>query len=151
MKIAVIGMPGSGKSTLASSPEYQGFEVWDMDNIIEVEQGMSIAAFFLKYGEQKFRELECKILERALRSDVERLLLLCGGGIVETEYARELLRRFDTVRYLRVDFPTLVERLSMPEERGKRPLLNAESDDEWKKRLNALYLRRTPWYEKLEK
>lgn len=151
MKIAVIGMPGAGKSTLASSSEYQGYEIWDMDHIIEWEQGMSIAAFFSSYGEAAFRRLECQLLERALSSNAERLLLLCGGGVVETADARKLLRKFDSVKYLRVDFDTLVSRLSRPEERSKRPLLCAGADDEWKTRLWELYQRRIPWYEEVEK
>lgn len=150
MKIAVIGMPGAGKSTLASSPEYQGFEVWDTDSIIETEQGMSIAAFFVRFGESRFRDLECEILQRALQNSAENLLVLCGGGVVETEKARELLRKFDVVKYLRVDFDILVGRLCIEEEREKRPLLCFGTDAEWIERLRDMYNRRVPWFEELE-
>ena len=79
--IVLIGMPSSGKSTvgrLLASRLGQRFV--DTDELITERIGMSIAEYFEKYGEAKFREVECEVIrEFATESSI---IIATGGGAV---------------------------------------------------------------------
>ena len=55
----IIGFMGSGKSTISSLLDENYI---DMDALIIEHIGMSIADFFAKEGEAKFREIESQVL-----------------------------------------------------------------------------------------
>lgn len=104
---------GSGKSTLgrilASSLDW---EFVDLDQAITHEVGSSIPEIFEQYGEQHFRDLEARVLAKALDGTRERVIS-CGGGIIVRPENRERLGRVATV-FLEEDMDLMYRRTRGP-------------------------------------
>lgn len=98
--IVLIGMRCAGKSTLARSGAASLGPNWrhvDLDRELEKEQGCSIADVISKNGWPGFRDLEARLLKASLStlSPLRRgHIISCGGGVVETEEAREILKNY---------------------------------------------------------
>lgn len=90
--LVLIGMPGAGKTAVSKAlARLSGRPVYDMDLLLAQRTGMSIQAFFARYGEKRFRELEHALLcELGKKSGV---ILDCGGGVVTREDNRFPLRQ----------------------------------------------------------
>ena len=99
----IIGFMGSGKSTISSLLDENYI---DMDALITEHIGMSIADFFAKEGEAKFREIESQVLAELADSDQ---VISTGGGVVINPINREILARNPETIYLKSDFETLYE------------------------------------------
>jgi len=105
--IALIGMPGCGKSTvgalLAHAME-RSFE--DIDERILAVAGKSIPQIFAEEGEEKFRQLETRILgEEAKKSG---MVLATGGGVVTRPENLDLLRQNSFIVYLKRELDELI-------------------------------------------
>ena len=125
LPIALVGVSGAGKSTVAPllAARLHGAHA-DLDARIEHRAALRIRELFATRGEVAFRELEAAELGRAL--DEGACVIACGGGIVETAAARQLLvERCHTV-WLEVDVSEALRR--MGEGRDERPLLGADPD-----------------------
>src|SRR2546423_9885228 len=75
----LIGFMGSGKTYWGKKwAEKSGIDYFDVDEIVEQEQGKTIAQIFEQDGEDKFRELETI----ALRSFAgkKNMIIATGGG-----------------------------------------------------------------------
>lgn len=127
---------GAGKTTLARqlSSEYV-----DSDEYIAKKVNLKVPDFIEKFGISEFRKLEEEVLPELIGSYP---VIATGGGIIESEKNRELLRKEKNVIYLKADFETLVERLKKDSE-NVRPLF--ENIETLKKR----YEERLPIYEEL--
>ncbi|HRX50674.1 MAG TPA: shikimate kinase [Candidatus Krumholzibacteria bacterium] len=140
MWLSLIGFMGSGKSSVAAAlAERAVADALDLDALIEARAGRSVAAVFDAEGEAGFRDLEAAVLAD-LPAD-EELILACGGGVVEREENRELLRRRGVVVWLDAPWEALLGRLEQVDLTA-RPLLR---DGDWA-RVEALYHRRRPLY-----
>jgi shikimate kinase/3-dehydroquinate synthase len=130
----LVGFMGAGKTTLGlEAAERLGRELEDVDAAIE-RRGTPIPDVFERDGEAAFRRLELEEL-RTLLAREERLVLALGGGAVETEEVRELLRSAFVV-WLDVDPATAWDRV-----RGSdRPNARDEAS------FHALWERRQPLY-----
>ena len=65
MKIILIGLMGAGKTTIGKELSNKlNLRFIDMDDEIEKQSKMSIVDIFEKYGENRFREIESKLLEK---------------------------------------------------------------------------------------
>ncbi len=90
--IVLIGMPGCGKSTVgAILAEMLGRTLVDTDEQIRQEAGCSIPEIFAQAGEEGFRHLETRVLERFGRES--GLILSTGGGCVTRQENYPLLCR----------------------------------------------------------
>jgi len=79
MKIFLIGFMGSGKSYWGKLWSKQtGLRFYDLDEVIEKEQGKTIAAIFEKEGEAFFRKAETIALQPF--SEKDNCIIACGGG-----------------------------------------------------------------------
>ena len=79
--IVLIGMPSSGKSTVGRLLASRlGRRFVDTDELITERIGMSIAEYFEKCGEAKFREVECEVIQELSTED--SLVIATGGGAV---------------------------------------------------------------------
>src|SRR5436305_34721 len=132
--LVLVGFMGAGKSTIGVEVARRlGRELVDVDKELEERIGR-IDAFFERSGEAAFREVEAKTIEVALRDRVPRVIGV-GGGAVETDTVRELLRD-EVVVLLDVDVDSAWERA-----RGTdRPL--AQDEAEFRRR----YEHRQPLY-----
>ncbi|MCB9832658.1 MAG: 3-phosphoshikimate 1-carboxyvinyltransferase [Planctomycetes bacterium] len=135
--IALVGMRAAGKSRLARELGARlAIEVVDSDEIFVRERG-AIADFVARSGWPAFRELEATIIARELRSG--RVLAL-GGGALESEATRDLLREAAIVVHLDEDLATIRERIGRD---GDRPSLTGRGSVE---ELDEVHARRRPVY-----
>lgn len=125
MKIILIGLMGAGKTTIGKELSNKlNLRFIDMDDEIEKQSEMSIVDIFEKYGENRFREIESKLLEKiALEDDI---IISTGGGIIKIDDNRKLLKKQDNVVFLNGSIDTLVKNVS--NDIYKRPLLKDSTD-----------------------
>lgn len=139
--ICLIGFMGSGKSTLAPYlSELLEREHFDMDKLLEERFAMSIDEYFQKYGEERFRKEEAKLLKELSGKES---LLSPGGGVVLREENRSCLKENFYTIYIKVSPDTVLNRLS----KGKnlRPLLEGKMNS---KDIGEMMEKRRAYYEK---
>lgn len=90
-RIALIGMRGVGKSTLGPLlAERLGIPFVELSREIQREAGVAVTEIFNLYGQQGYRQLERRCLERAIVAH-PKMVLATGGGIVATPGTYELM------------------------------------------------------------
>jgi shikimate kinase/3-dehydroquinate synthase len=133
--IALVGFMGAGKTTRGEEvASHVGRRFVDIDREIE-KGGDSIATIFERDGESAFRAAEASALGRVLATG-EKLVVALGGGALETDETRALLRETAFVVWLPVDPATAWNRVSGSD----RPLARNEAA------FAALWERRQPLY-----
>ena len=120
--LALLGFMGSGKSTLAPKiAERCGWQAYEMDQLLEEKFAMRIEEFFRKFGEERFRREEAKLL-RSLSG--KEHVLSPGGGVVLREENRKVLKEHFFSIYIKVSPETVLKRLA--EGKNVRPLLQGK-------------------------
>ncbi len=138
--IALVGLMGAGKSVVARAlGERLGAAVADLDSMLEAEAGCTITELFERDGEPAFRRRETRLLDQALAAGAD--VVACGGGIVLTPAAREVLRARCRTVWLEVTPEEAARRLR--QRLATRPLL-AGADP--RARLETLLAERAPLY-----
>jgi len=118
--IVFLGMMGCGKSAIGKMVARKlGLEFVDADAEIELAAGRPVRDIFADYGEEEFRRLEVKVIERVLSQG--QVLLALGGGAFMSEAVREAIARQGLSVWLKADLELLLERVSRRP--NKRPLL----------------------------
>ncbi|MDY5906864.1 MAG: type I 3-dehydroquinate dehydratase [Anaerovoracaceae bacterium] len=119
--VILIGFMGTGKTTVARRiAEKTGYDIKEMDEMIENDMGMSVAQIFQDYGEPYFRDLESDMAQRVAAS--ERVVISCGGGTVLRQKNVDALRSSGSIVLLRAKPETVLERVK--KNGDKRPLLS---------------------------
>lgn len=138
MSIVFIGFMAAGKSTVGREIADKSRKKWiDTDEWIEDTVGMKIPEIFAKKGEEFFRQKEYEALCFAIE---HAEIITTGGGIVETENCREILKTHQNVYFLQAHPSVWRKRLG---DAASRPNANTRSRVE----LIQLYVKRLPWYE----
>jgi len=141
MKIILVGFTGVGKTTLGHMlAEALSADFIDMDSEIEKKERRSIPEIFQKSGEAYFRDLEFQTLQEVLKKDSTLSVVATGGGVVERESSRKILRG-KCVVYLKCKIEFIESRI---QELHERPILN---NLDWKKRFAV----REPYYKEVAK
>ena len=92
-RVALVGLRGAGKTTLGSALATElRLPFVELDREIEREAGISLSEVFLLYGQNGYRRIERRCLERVLDANVE-MVITVGGGIVSEPDAYDLLLR----------------------------------------------------------
>lgn len=134
--LVLTGFMGAGKSSSATRlAKALGRDAVDADHLVEQRAGVSIASYFERHGEAKFRELEESVIAELLASD-EPLVIALGGGALGSAKTRRALKRHLTV-YLEVPVDDSWARVR----KSKRPLARDQAA------FRALHAERTPVYE----
>ena len=132
LNVYLIGMMGTGKTTvgklLAKELNYRFF---DTDELIEAVAGKTIPEIFAEEGEEKFRDLESKVLNEV--SAYIKSAIATGGGIIQRQMNWSYLRQ-GLIIWLDTDLEIIQERL---ETDGSRPLAS---------KLKSLWSVRRPLY-----
>lgn len=143
MIIYLVGFMGSGKSTagkkLAAALRYRFV---DLDNMIEEETGLSIAAIFREKGEESFRISEMEILRMAGR--LKDTVISCGGGTPCFHDNMEFMNSTGLTIYLEMTPVQLKSRLSSAT--SKRPLVESLEGDELMKYITDTLADREHYY-----
>ena len=138
-RIVLVGFMAAGKSTVGRYlAGALGWDFHDLDEVVETQEGRTIAAIFAESGESFFREVEARVAEEYLTR--ERVVLATGGGwAAEPGRLRTLPGRTLTV-WLKVSPEEAVRRAGEGED---RPLLAGPDRVE---RAAALLRKRTSRY-----
>jgi len=121
--ILLVGMPGSGKTTRARQLAVErGVSFYEVDELLELKWGRSIAEFVEEHGWEKFREEEFSMVKSIVNEPVG--IISAGAGFFTTEEKVEFSLNHFEVLYLEVSIDELFKRLNTPTERAKRPLLS---------------------------
>src|SRR5699024_2429690 len=79
MRIYLLGFMGAGKTYWGQKLKFTlNLPFYDLDQVIEAEEGLSIPEIFENFGENHFRLLETEYLKKV--SESENVLVSCGGG-----------------------------------------------------------------------
>jgi shikimate kinase len=109
-RLYLIGYMGCGKSTIGKRLAKEKRWAWlDTDRFIENRFRKSISDIFSEYGEEKFREIEHKILLEV--SEYENVVISTGGGMPCFYNNMEIMNATGTTIYLKLDEKTLFSRL----------------------------------------
>jgi shikimate kinase len=137
--IILCGFMATGKSSIGRMlAKMTGYEFLDMDAAIEKEEGVSIPHIFAARGEQAFRALEARMVERI--ADSKGLVIATGGGTIVNPVNLEKLKSCGAVVTLTADIPTILQRAGSGED---RPMLQAEDRVE---RIQSLLQQRSSAY-----
>jgi shikimate kinase len=138
--IVIVGLMGAGKTSVGKLVAKKlGLPFVDSDSEIVKAAGCSVVDIFSIYGEDEFRRVEGKVIDRLL-SDSSIKVLSTGEGAFMIESVRNLAKRKAITIWLRADLSLLVKRTSFKE---TRPLLIASDS---KKILQRLIDERYPIY-----
>ncbi len=141
--IVLVGMMGAGKSVIGRMVAQKlGLLFVDADNEIEIAANRSIEEIFKHYGEEHFRDGECRVIERLLKNGP--CVLATGGGAYIEDNTRNIIQKNGLSIWLNADFNILWERVSR---RDHRPLLKADKPQEI---LKELIKNRYPIYDKAD-
>jgi shikimate kinase len=124
-------MPGVGKSYWAEQiAAHYGLQCIDLDDLIQVRCGMSIATFFERFGEEEFRKLERLTLAQVQEVFSSNCVIACGGGTPCYYDNLAKMRLKGKVVYLKGSLDYIYDRLN--KENHLRPLLKK---DDWEEKL----------------
>jgi len=144
--IAIIGFSATGKSVIAQRlAERLNWTFVDTDDEIVKLSGKTIHEIFKQDGEDKFRQLESKVLRQACHK--EKAVIATGGGAVVDPGNQKLLLDTSVVICLEAKPETIYQRLLHDTLYSTnpvvRPLLAGNSPLE---RIKELKTKRQPYY-----
>ncbi|MPZ76804.1 MAG: helix-turn-helix domain-containing protein [Deltaproteobacteria bacterium] len=138
--VSLVGMRGAGKTTvgnlLARSLKAPFYE---LDALIERDTGLSLAEIFDLEGENYYRAVEERVLQRVLKKAPG--VIAAGGGLVMNPTSLLLLKLNSFVVWLQASPEALIARVRA--EKDERPL---GAHPHVRKQLKAILDRRTPYY-----
>jgi len=92
-RVALVGLRGAGKTTLGNALAAElRVPFVELDREIERDAGIGLSEVFLLYGQNGYRRIERRCLERVLDAHAA-MVIAVGGGIVSEPDAYDLLLR----------------------------------------------------------
>ncbi|CAG7850201.1 Pentafunctional AROM polypeptide {ECO:0000255/HAMAP-Rule:MF_03143} Includes: RecName: Full=3-dehydroquinate synthase {ECO:0000255/HAMAP-Rule:MF_03143}; Short=DHQS {ECO:0000255/HAMAP-Rule:MF_03143}; {ECO:0000255/HAMAP-Rule:MF_03143}; Includes: RecName: Full=3-phosphoshikimate 1-carboxyvinyltransferase {ECO:0000255/HAMAP-Rule:MF_03143}; {ECO:0000255/HAMAP-Rule:MF_03143}; AltName: Full=5-enolpyruvylshikimate-3-phosphate synthase {ECO:0000255/HAMAP-Rule:MF_03143}; Short=EPSP synthase {ECO:0000255/HAMAP-Rule:MF len=139
--VLLFGMRGSGKTYLGQIAASElGWEYVDADQYLETVYKMTCKDFVVTHGWDEFRATETRLLPEIISLKPTRTIISLGGGIVETEAARDILKEYAKTKgpvvHISRDIRQIVEYLTNETE---RPAYSQE--------IEEVFARRKPWFE----
>ena len=118
---------GSGKTYLGKKwAAITGLKYFDIDDIVEEEQGKTISKIFEEDGEDKFRDLESIVLKSFAGKD--NVIVATGGGTPCFKDNMKWMNENGISVYLKASPEIILNRLTS--EKEKRPLIKHLDDNE---------------------
>ncbi len=136
--IVMVGLMGAGKTSVGRALARRlGIPFVDTDKEIEAAAGCSVVDIFSMYGEQEFRRVEQRVIERLLYTPPALKVISTGEGAFITPAVREMVLERALSVWLRADLDLLVNRTGA---RDTRPqLLNTDSRKILKQLIDERY------------
>ncbi|MBO0431240.1 shikimate kinase [Enterococcus sp. DIV0660C] len=142
--IVLVGFMGSGKTTIGTLlAEKLSISLVDLDELFEQKYATTIAQYFEKQGEARFRQAETLLLEEQL-IDSKAQVISTGGGIILNQMNRTLLKNGATVIFLEASTVELYQRV-IHDQKNVRPLARQKTVAEF----SALYQTRKALYQEV--
>jgi len=114
-------MRGAGKSHWGRLwADLVGAVFIDLDEEIEKRTGRSIESIVKENGWSYFRGIESDVMSAVLQENRDGTIISNGGGVVESESNRHMLRQWGGVLWIKVSLPELEKRVARE---GHRPSL----------------------------
>lgn len=143
--VFLIGYMCSGKTTLGIDLALvSGRRFIDLDDFVEARCGCSVAEYFATHGEAAFREAESAALREVAALD--DVIVACGGGTPCHGDNIALMNDAGITVWLTTSPERLAARLSLPEQKAKRPLVAELDDNELLQYVRDNLKRREPFY-----
>jgi shikimate kinase len=121
--LVLVGLMGAGKSSVgARCAERLGRAFVDTDDLIVDQAGMPVDEIFRTGGEERFRELERRVIADVCVSPAPLVIASGGGAIVDVDNRRRL-REVGVVVWLHAPTEVLVSRVGND---PGRPLLGGD-------------------------
>jgi shikimate kinase len=125
--VFLIGFMGSGKTTLGRKLASRlGYDFIDLDHALEAQEGMSIAEYFSKFGEEAFRRLESKVLKQTPYP--AKAVVSTGGGLPCFFDNMEWMKDHGKTIYIKLAPKILADRLK--NEKTERPVLQGRHGED---------------------
>ena len=125
--IILIGFMGTGKTSVSSKlSKMLNIKKIDTDELIELQENMTIDKIFSNYGENYFRKCETKALMQL--SDEKNIVISCGGGIVLKDENIEIMKKQGKVVLLTATPEVIYDRVKNS---NTRPILNENMSIEY--------------------
>ena len=138
--IALVGMRGAGKTTLGQLlARRMRVPFYELDQFIEKDSGLSLAEIFDLEGEEYYRAVEERTLEKVLKRKPG--IIAVGGGLVMNPSALFSLKLNAWIVWLQASPEALLARVRSSKDRSR---LGAHPQAS--KQLKAILDRRTPYY-----
>lgn len=132
--IVLTGFMMAGKTSIATElSKITGRKLFDSDQVIVDEAGMSINRIFEKFGEGYFRDLEAEVIKKL--SELEDAIISTGGGVVLREENISELRKNGVIVNINITPEVIKSRLMSS--KGSRPLIKDSGFDDVLARLDA--------------
>ena len=133
--LVLLGMMGSGKSTIGYLlSKNLNLEFYDIDSIIEKQDGRKISEIFNTEGEVFFRKLEEKVSIKILK--LKNKVISLGGGAFLNENIRKEVLSNNVSFWLDWKDNTLINRIKRNNNNNKRPIINNSNENEIKKLIS---------------
>jgi len=138
--VALVGMRGAGKTTVGQLlARRMTAPFYELDRLIENDAGLSLAEIFDLEGEEYYRALEEKTLEKVLKRKPG--IIAAGGGLVMNPTALFMLKLNASIVWLQVAPEALLARVGSSKDQSRLGAYPQAS-----KQLKAILDRRTPYY-----
>ena len=136
----LFGDMGAGKTSIGRRlAKRLEVDFFDSDHEVELAAGCPIKDIFNVYGEDAFRNGECRVISRLLDQTIH--VLATGGGSFMNENSRNAIKEKAISVWLKADLDTLVARVSR---RTDRPFLEDAANH--RETLEQLIDERYPLY-----
>lgn len=133
--VVLTGMPGCGKTVLGRlAARRLNKEFIDLDEFIELRQGVSVKEIFEEFGEERFRELETAAAKEV--SKKSGIVISPGGGVVLKKENIDALKQTGAIIYIFRPVKLILKSLRETE---SRPLLKDFSLEEIFAKRKKLY------------
>lgn len=135
MIIWIIGPSGAGKTTAGRRiAEMRGAEFFDIDEMIALRTGSTVAQIFSSGGESVFRRHEWNEIIELSDATTPRVIAL-GAGAITDSGVRQLIRETGLRVFIDVDVDTALGRLNGDD---TRPMLDVDDPrDAWQRLYRA--------------
>ena len=143
MRIFIIGFMGTGKSHWGKQwAEISNLQFFDLDTLIETEEGASVIDIFEKAGEDYFRVKEASHLRDLLKYD--NCIISCGGGAPCFYENMQWMNENGITVYLSATPPYILQNVLL--EKEKRPIIRNINEAELLFFIEQKLKERFPFY-----
>lgn len=145
--IILIGYMCVGKTTVGRHiAKHLGCQFYDLDWYIEERYRKKVPEIFAESGEEKFRDLERRMLHEV--AEFENVVLSCGGGTPCFFDNMDYMNEVGTTIYMQATADVILEHFKLS--KSERPLLKGKSADELRNFVETQLEARAPFYKKAQ-